>query len=101
MLEREGKKPWLEMNRFLGIETGCKASHPFLPIEKELMCNKKVLFINWQDEDQEEESELLYASGKHQRMLNLHHYVGHSLIKHQPQTTTPPPTFRPLSRWQS
>jgi hypothetical protein len=77
--------------------------------------------------DEEEESELVYHQSGHaqqhpqqqqqqqqhpqqqqQRSLNLQHYVGHSLVKHQAPTTPPPPTptptptsgFRPLSRIQ-
>lgn len=63
-------------------------------------CVSKFIFKIFQDEDQEEEAELIFTSGQQQQQQpvhNLHHYVGHSLIK---QTTTPPPTFRSLSRSQ-
>ena len=61
-----------------------------------------------QNEDQEEESELHSPEGQPQpRVLNLQHYVGHSLVKQQQQQqqpqqqqNSPPPNFRPLSRTQ-
>ena len=44
------------------------------------------IFKQQQNEDQEEESELRFPEGQPQpRVLNLQHYVGHSLVKQQQQ----------------
>jgi len=71
--------------------------------------NCLIFSIQPQYDDQEEEGEILYPEGQLQpRVLNLQHYVGHSLVKQQQQQqqppqqqqSSPPPNFRPLSRTQ-